>query len=138
VTDPCEIVRDYLDAFWNCRWDELRELLAEDATYHDPLLVEPVLGREAVLEVLAYCHSWGTYEGAILSLFGSAGQVAAELRIQGVVTAPPDGMSEAVIGKTFDFAEVDVFDLDAHGRVSRQAIYADALSLTQQLGEEFS
>jgi steroid delta-isomerase-like uncharacterized protein len=137
VTASCEVVRKYLDAFWACRWAELRELLAEDAIYLDPLLPELVRGREAVLQVLAYCHAWGSYKGEIERLFGTASHVAAELSIYGVITAPPEGMSEAVVGKAFRFLETDLFDIDDNGRISRQAVYADALGLSKQLGEPF-
>jgi steroid delta-isomerase-like uncharacterized protein len=135
VTASCDLVRRYLDAFWASRWDELRELLAENVIYLDPLLPELIRGREAVLEVLAYCHSWGSYDGRIERLFGTASHVAAELSIHGVVTAPPEGMSKAVVGKAFRFFETDLFDIDPHGRISRQAVYADALGLSKQLGE---
>jgi steroid delta-isomerase-like uncharacterized protein len=138
VSDACSIVRRYLDAFWATRFDELVGYLADDALYVDPLLPEPVRGKEAIRGVLAYCHEWGSYRGEIVSLFGAGGLVAAELRIRGVVTAPPAGMSPAVVGKAFDFAEADVFELDDAGLIVRQAIYADGLSLQAQLGEPFA
>jgi hypothetical protein len=86
--------------------------------------------------VLAYCHTWGRYQGQIERLFGTASHVAAELRIRGLVIARPEGMSEAVVGKTFEFVETDLFDIDDTGRLSRQAIYADTLGLSRQLGEQ--
>jgi hypothetical protein len=137
MSAACRIVERYLDAFWDSRWEELAELLAPDAVYLDPLLPAPVEGRDAVLETLAYCHEWGTYRGELERLFGDDRHAAAELRIQGVVTAPPAGMTAAVVGKSFDFVETDLFDIDALGRVSRQAVYADALGLVRQLGQSF-
>lgn len=137
MTDACSIVGRYLDAFWASRFEELLGYLAEDALYVDPLLPEPVRGREAIRDVLVYCHKWGSYRGEIISLFGSNRLAAVELRIRGVVTAAPDGMTEAVVGKDFDFAEVDVFELDESGLIARQTIYADGLSLQAQLGQPF-
>ena len=58
-------------------------------------------------------------------------------RILGTVTSPPQGMTNAVIGKEFDFIEADVFEFDEHDRIVRQTIYADALTLMNQLGEPF-
>lgn len=110
---------------------------AEDALYVDPLLPEPVRGRQAIRDVLAYCHEWGTYRGEIVNLFGSGRFVTAELRIRGTVRKPPEGMSEAVVGKEFDFIEADVFEFGDDEKVVRETIYADALTLMRQLGEPF-
>ena len=49
---------------------------------------------------------------------------------------PPEGMSGAVVGRRFDFAEADVFELEG-GRIVRETIYADGLTLERQLGERF-
>lgn len=137
MTDAYSIVGRYLDAFWASRFDELLGYLAEDALYVDPLLPEPIRGKEPIRDALAYCHEWGSYRGEILSLFGSNRLVAVELRIRGVVTAAPEGMTEAVVGKAFDFTEADVFELAKSGLIVRQTIYADGLSLQAQLGQPF-
>ena len=137
MNERCELVNRFLDAFWASRWDEVLDRLAADARYVDPLLPQPVSGREAIRDVLAYCHQWGTYHGEIQNLFGSGPFVTAELRIRGKVTSPPRGMTSAVIGKEFDFIEADVFEFDEHDRIMRQTIYADALTLMNQLGEPF-
>ena len=137
MSDRCEIVRRFLEAFWESRWEEVTGYLAEDALYVDPLLPEPVRGRDGIRDVLAYCHEWGTYRGEIASLFGSGAFVTAELRVTGSVRRPPEGMSEAVVGKEFDFIEADVFEFDGDDRIVRETIYADALTLMHQLGEPF-
>jgi steroid delta-isomerase-like uncharacterized protein len=137
MIDRCELVRRYLAAFWDSRWAELTSLLDDDALYVDPLLPEPVRGKAAIRDVLAYCHEWGTYRGEIVSLFGSGALVAVELRITGTVTSPPEGMSEAVVGREFDFSEADVFEFASDERIARQAIYADGISLQRQIGEAF-
>ena len=137
MSEQCEIVRRLLASFWDSRWEELMGYFAEDALYVDPLLPEPVRGRQAIRDVLAYCHEWGTYRGEIVNLFGSGRFVTAELRIRGRVRKPPEGMSEAVVGKEFDFIEADVFEFGDDDRVVRETIYADALTLMRQLGEPF-
>lgn len=137
TSDHCARARRYLDAFWDGRWEELCSYLAADAVYTDPLLPEAVKGRDAIRDVLAYCHEWGTYRGQVIGLFGSGERVAVELRIRGTVIAPPSGMSAAVVGKAFDFAEADIFEFDPEGAIVRQSIYADTLTLAKQLGEQF-
>jgi hypothetical protein len=135
--NACEVVARYLSAFWELRWDDLVALLDDRAVYVDPLLPAPVEGKDAICEILVYCHEWGEYSGELVSIFGSETHVAAELRIRGRVVKPPEGMSETVVGKSFDFIECDVFELNAEKRIVRQTIYADALSLQQQIGEVF-
>lgn len=137
MSDRCDIVRRFLAAFWESRWEELMGFLADGAVYVDPLLPEPVHGKASIREVLAYCHEWGTYRGEILNVFGSGAFVTAELRIRGRVKKPPEGMSEAAVGKAFDFLEADVFEFDGDDRIVRETIYADALTLMNQLGEPF-
>jgi hypothetical protein len=137
MTDRCAIVRRTLEAFWASRWDELEGYFAPDALYIDPLLPEPVRGWDGIRDVLAYCHEWGTYRGTIVNIFGAGPFVTAELRITGRVQHAPEGMSETVVGKQFDFVEADVFEFGDDDRVVRETIYADALTLQRQLGEAF-
>ena len=137
MSDHVETVRRFLAAFWESRWDEVMACLGDDALYVDPLLPEPVRGKEAIRDVLAYCHEWGEYSGEIQNVFGSGQLVVAELRVRGRVKKPPEGMTEAVVGKEFDFIEADVFELDEGGLIVRETIYADALTLVRQLGEAF-
>jgi steroid delta-isomerase-like uncharacterized protein len=137
MNDKCELVERFLAAFWDSRWDELMGYLADDALYVDPLLPDPIHGKRAIRDVLAYCHDWGSYRGEIRNVFGSGRCVTAELRITGRVKKAPEGMSDAVVGKEFDFIEADVFEFDADGRIARETIYADALTLMRQLGEPF-
>jgi steroid delta-isomerase-like uncharacterized protein len=137
MKDRCDIVRRFLAAFYASRWDELIALVADDVVYVDPLLPEPRVGKEQLRDVLAYCHSWATYEGELLNVFGSGRHVAAEQRIHGIVTNPPEGMSDAVVGKSFEFVEADVFEFDDDDLICRETIYADAFTLERQLGERF-
>lgn len=137
MSDRVEIVRRLLDAFYASRWPELESYFAADAEYVDPLLPEPVRGPAAIREVMAYCHEWGSYRGEIVNVFGDGRLVCVEQRIRGTVTSPPEGMTADVVGRTFDFAEADVFEFGDDGRVVRQSIYADTASLAKQLGQSF-
>jgi ketosteroid isomerase-like protein len=137
VSDRLQIVRRLLDAFYASRWEEVESYFADDAVYVDPLLPEPVRGRAAIRDVMAYCHEWGSYRGEIRTVFGSGDLVAVEQRIRGTVVSPPEGMTADVVGREFDFLEADVFEFDDEDRVVRQSIYADAATLMAQLGQRF-
>jgi steroid delta-isomerase-like uncharacterized protein len=137
MSHRCDIVRRFLDAFYGARWDELLSYVADDVVYVDPLLPEHKVGKEQLRDVLAYCHSWAAYSGEVLNVFGSGRHVAVEQRIRGVVTSPPEGMTDAVVGRSFEFVEADVFEFDDNDRICRETIYADAFTLERQLGERF-
>jgi hypothetical protein len=134
MTDHCADVRDLLHAFWDSDWPRCMARYADGAVYEDPLLPEAVHGKQGILGILKYCHSWGTYRGEILSVFSTDRFATAELRIRGRVTSTPAGMPPSVVGKEFDFAECDVFEFDATGLVVRESIYADVYSFMQQMG----
>lgn len=131
-----EAVRTFLHAFWNSDWEQILDLLAESAVYEDPLLDEPVQGKQAIKEVFEYCHDWADIDGEIRSVFGSGNMVVAELRIRGTMTKPIGDMPTSVVGKRFDFSEADVFEFDDDGKVVRETIYPDAFSMMKQLEAE--
>lgn len=128
-------VRGLLEAFWSKDWGRVMASFAEEASYEDPLLPGPVRGKEAILQVFQYCHEWGSYRGEITNIFGGDNFAVAELRIRGTVRKPPEGMPESVVGKSFDFVEADVFEFNSEGKIIRETIYADALTLMRQLGQ---
>ena len=135
MADLTDHVRDLLVAFWQGDWDRTMEHFADDAIYEDPLLDEPVRGKQGILDVFKYCHAWGRIEGEIRSLVGDDRLAVAELRIRGTVIGPIDGLPDDVLGRNFDFAEADVFEFDAEGKVRRETIYPDVTRLMRQLGQ---
>lgn len=135
MTDLTERVRDLTVAFWQSDWDRTMQYFADDAIYEDPLLDDPVRGKADILDVFKYCHAWGRIEGEIRHLVGNDRIVMAELRIRGTVIGPIDGLPGDIIGRTFDFAEVDVFEFGADDTVRRETIYPDLTTLMRQLGQ---
>ncbi len=127
-------VEALLRAFWASDWPTTMQAFHEDAVYEDPLLPEPAVGKTAILDVFRYCHEWGQIEGEIHNLIEAECCVVAELRIRGIVIGRIKGMSPDVVGKTFDFAEADVFEFDSAGRIRRETIYPDVVTLMKQLG----
>ncbi len=131
MTTTTDIER-FLRAFWRCDWDSCGPMLALDAIYEDPLLDEAVSGRENILDVLRYCHSWSALDPQLRSLFGDGERFCAELRVVGTVTATADGIPESSVGRTFDFAETDVFHV-VNSQIVRVSIYADVVTFQLQI-----
>ena len=71
-------------------------------------------------------------------LFEDESQVAAQLWISGEVIVAPERMNDDVVGRTFSFAECDIFELDKNLSIVKETIYADVVTLQNQLGQEFS
>jgi steroid delta-isomerase-like uncharacterized protein len=134
VTTALDIER-FLRAFWQSEWASCATMLAADAIYEDPLLDGPVSGRDNVLDVLRFCHSWSALEPRLRSLFGDGEYFCAELRVIGTITAAADGIPASSVGRTFDFAETDVFHV-LEGEIARMTIYADVVSFQQQIAAQ--
>jgi len=126
-------IEEFLCAFWRSDWDVCSSMLAPDALYVDPLLDNPVRGREAVLETLEFCHSWALLEPRLVSLFGDGRSFCAEIRVIGTITRSVTGIPEEAVGRSFDFAEADVFRTEG-GLIRRMSVYADVPGFRKQIG----
>lgn len=128
----CSDIERFLRAFWTSRWDVCGPMLSMDAVYQDPLLEDPVCGRSAILEVFRYCHQWAALDPRLVSLFGDGDLFCAELRVAGTIIAVADGIPQAAVGRPFDFAEADIFQVRA-GEIVRMSIYADVVGFQAQI-----
>lgn len=125
-------IERFLRAFWASEWSFCERLLAEEAVYEDPLLPEPVRGRVEILEVFRFCHHWATLDPQLIALFGDGRGFCAELRIRGTIIAAVEGIPESAVGRQFDFAEVDVFQV-SNGTITRMSVYADVVGFQAQI-----
>jgi hypothetical protein len=128
----CSDIERFLRAFWTSQWDVCGPMLSIDAVYEDPLLAEPMRGRSAILDVFRYCHQWAALDPRLVSLFGDGDRFCAELRVAGTIVAIADGIPEAAVGRQFDFAEADVFQVQG-GEIVRMSIYADVVGFQAQI-----
>ena len=100
-------------------------LLAEDVTFRSPALYRPTVGRGPTTLLLA----------AVLEVFG-------ELRYTHSYLDEPDGVTlqfetsvEAADGRRLEVEGVDVFRLDADGRIASLTVMLRPLSATQAVAE---
>lgn len=100
-------------------------LLAEDVTFRSPVLFRPTVGRRPTTLLLA----------AVLQVFG-------ELRYTHRYLDEPDGVTlqfettvEAADGRRLDVEGVDVFRLDADGRIASLTVMLRPLNATQAVAE---
>jgi hypothetical protein len=92
-----------------------------------------VRGRDAIIEVFKFCHSWATLKPTLQALFGDGKRFCAEIRVAGTIIAAVEGIPDASVGRAFDFAEADVFDVEAD-QIKRMSIYADVVGFQKQIG----
>lgn len=128
------LVQSFLQGVWESRWDVCLPILSEKAIYEDPLLDSPVLGRDAIIDTFKLCHAWGDLKPVLKNVFGDDRMVAAEFQVKGNVKAAMLGIPESAVGKSFDFAECDVFEFNDRNLIARMTIYADVAGFLKQLG----
>ena len=134
TADWSALARSFLRGVWGSDWDLCRAMLAEKAVYEDPLLDAPVIGREQIIETFKLCHAWGRLDPILKQAFGGSRMAAAEFRVRGTVIAALLDLPPSAVGKSFDFAECDVFEFDDRNRIVRMSIYADVVSFMKQIG----
>src|SRR5271165_686251 len=78
--DPEEVVKRYIDAKDNHRWDELLSYLDPEFTSTDPAIPEPVKGPEAISQYFPMLENVGM-KTKILMMASKGMDVAAELEV---------------------------------------------------------
>jgi hypothetical protein len=103
----------------------VESLLAEDVTFRSPALFRPTVGRGPTTLVLA----------AVLQVFG-------ELRYTHRYLDEPDGATlqfetsvQAADGRRLEVEGVDIFRLDADGRIASLTVMLRPLTATQAVAE---
>jgi ketosteroid isomerase-like protein len=104
-------------------WDRLAEVFADDAEIRPPG-VEPRRGRDDVL----------AYYPPLLATFAEHHDEPIRVHVAGdVVTVEIAFTGRTVEGVPLAFDAVDVFDLDAEGRIVRLSLWYDTRSVIRQL-----
>jgi ketosteroid isomerase-like protein len=104
-------------------WDRLAHVFADDAEIRPPG-VEPRRGRDDVL----------AYYPPLLATFAEHHDEPTRIHVAGdVVTVEIAFTGRTVEGAPLAFDAVDVFDLDAEGRIVRLSLWYDTRSVIRQL-----
>ena len=128
------IVREMIEAVLSPDWAVVGECYAADAELIDPLLPEPVRGREAIVQLYQGCREHEPdMQGQIRHIIVEGDMVAAEWETQGTVQTPFPGMPESVVGKRVEIPEVNIIRM-RDGKIIRNTVYADTGAVMRQLG----
>ena len=144
--DPEEIVRQYIDAKDNYRWDEVVSLLDPESTSTDPAIPEPVKGIEAVTQYFPMLER--VYmKTEILMMASKDENVAAELAVTCAFEKPSDFATTLPTGPSFVVKMAKFYKVNSKGLLVDEREYSnpaakfallgpDAAAQFQALGEE--
>ena len=139
TTEPTEsarnarLVRDCIEAMLTADWQTVANSYAADAILVDPLLPNPVRGRDAIVALYQQCREHEPeVVGEILNLIAADDKVAVEFRTTGTVQKPFPDMPETIVGKRVEIPEVNMIKL-RQGQIVSNTIYADTGALMRQL-----
>jgi ketosteroid isomerase-like protein len=119
-----QVVRDYFAAVNERRFDDMPALFAEGVELR-PVGSQPLRGREQV----------AAYYPRILAGFAEGFDNARRFHVadDGVVTVEITFTGRTQDGREVAFDAIDVFELDADGRIARLGLWYDSLDVARQV-----
>ncbi len=133
--DPEAVVRQYIAAKDNHRWDEVVSLLDPEYTSTDPAIPEPVKGIEAVSQFFPMLqHVCMTTE--ILMMASKGGDVAAELAVTCTFQKPSDPVAPLPTGPSIVVKMAKFYKVNSHGLLVEEREYSDPAAKSALLGSE--
>src|SRR5438270_3363666 len=133
-----KIARKQIDAFNNGDWEQLRELLASDASYHELGTERAIEGPEQIIEAF---KGWKTAfpdaAGRVTSSLASGDTAVLEVTWKGTQNGPlttPAGTIPAS-GKSQETPAV-VFYVFEGAKIKASRHYFDAMTLLKQIGAQ--
>ena len=128
-----DLVRRCIGAMLAADWQTVADSYAADAILVDPLLPDPVRGRDAIVALYQQCREHEPdMDGEILSLLAGGDKVAVEFRTSGTIQKPFPNMPETIVGKRVEIPEVNIIQLQ-QGQIVSNVVYADTGALMRQL-----
>jgi SnoaL-like domain len=133
--DPEAIVRQYIHAKDNHRWDEVVSLLDPEYTGTDPAIPEPVKGIEAVSQYFPMLeHVYMKTE--ILTMASKGGDVAAELAVTCAFEKPSDSANTPPTDPSFMIRMAKFYKVNSKGLLVDEREYSNPAAKFASLGPE--
>ncbi len=130
--DPEAIVRQYIDAKDNHRWDEVASWLDPEFTSTDPAIPEPVKGIEAVTQYFPMLEH--VYMKTKILMMASKGEdVAAELAVTCAFEKPADSAALPT-GPSFVVKMAKFYKVNSNGLLVEEREYSDTAAKSALLG----
>jgi SnoaL-like domain len=133
--DPEAIVRQYIDAKDNHRWDEVVSLLDPECTSTDPAISEPVKGIEAIAEYFPMLEHV-CMKTEILMMASRGDDVAAELAVTCAFAKPSDSATSLPAGPSFVVKMAKFYKVNSKGLLVEEREYSDPAAKFAFLGPD--
>ena len=129
------VVRECIEAVLKPDFDAVANAYADDAQIIDPLLPDPLRGKEAIMDLYRGCRAKEPdMTGEIKTVIADdKDMVMIEWQSEGTVAKPFPGMPDSVVGKRLIIAEVNICEM-RDGKIVSNTIYADTGAIMRQLG----
>jgi len=133
-----KIARKQIDAFNNGDWEQLRELLASDASYHELGTERAIEGPEQIIEAF---KGWKTAfpdaAGTVTSSVASGDTAVLEVTWRGTQTGPLTTATGTIpaSGKSQETPAAIVYVFEG-AKIKAGRHYFDAMTLLKQIGAE--
>jgi SnoaL-like domain len=132
--DPEAVVKQYIDAKDNHRWDELVSLLDPEYTSTDPAIPEPVKGIQAVTQYFPMLeHVY--MKTKILTMASKGNDVAAELAVT-CSFGKPDESAAQPTGPSFVVKMAKFYRVNSEGLLVDEREYSDPAAKFGSLGPD--
>lgn len=142
VTDAESFVAEFVAAIRAEDADRYASLYAEDAELVEPLLAEPLRGRDAIRAGEAELFAaFGDVDAEVISVVVKGRRVAVEVVLRALNDGPLDLGDGEPLPPTRRRIEVPMawfFELDDAGRIARERDYFDTAAILRQLGVDQS
>lgn len=133
--DPEGIVKQYIDAKDNHRWDELVSLLDPGYTSTDPAIPEPVKGIQAISQYFPMLeHVYMKTD--ILMMASKGNDVAAELAVTCTFKDPEDAGQTGSAGPSFVVKMAKFYKVNSRGLLVDEREYSNPAAKFASLGPE--
>ena len=132
--ENARVVRECIEAVLKPDWDAVADAYADDAQIIDPLLPDPLQGKEAIMDLYKGCRAKEPdMTGTIKTIIADdKDMVMVEWQSEGTLAKPFPGMPDSVVGKRVVIAEVNICKMRT-GKIVSNTIYADTGSIMRQL-----
>jgi steroid delta-isomerase-like uncharacterized protein len=136
--DAESFVADFVAAIHAEDADRYAALYAENAVMIEPLLGEPLRGRDAIRAgEAALFDAFGDVDTEITSIVSDGRRIAVEVVMRAVNDGPLDlgaGESLPATGRRIEVPMAWFFELDDEGRIGTERDYFDTAAILRQLG----
>ena len=137
LVKPEDVVTKHLELFNRGEFEAIAKLFAPDAVDINPLLPEPLRGREAIRKTAeTFRRAFPDTQFRFLNTIARNNLVVVEGVMSGTHTGPLEGPTGSIppTNRRFELPHVRICRVDSQGLIAEQRFYFDPATFFRQLG----